>query len=226
MSTATPEATEQTNAGSETPAAPPATPEAPKPTETPEAKQETFDREYVEKLRAEAAENRTKARDAEKAAKEDSDAKVNKVLEALGIKTAENEDPVAAAQSQAAENATRAETAEQERDQARRELAIYKSAGKAGADTDLLLDSTSFLNATKELSPDDAEGIEAAIKKALDTNPRFKAAQAAGQSGADFNGGTGEGQLTQEQFDAMNGTEKSELLNKNPTLYRRLSGRD
>ncbi len=188
-------------------------------------RQETFDRDYVERLRTEAATNRAKARDAEATAKADSDAKVNKVLEALGIKAGDNEDPVAAAESKATENATRAESAETERDQAKRELAIYRQAGKAGADTDLLLDSTSFLNATRDIAPDDVEGIEKAIKKALDDNPRFKAAQGAGQSAADFTGGTGERPIDQARFDAMNPAEKNDLFNTNPTLYRQLSGR-
>lgn len=226
VSTATPEATaaaQELEQSTQEQAAP--APEAPKP-EAPETKQETFDRDYVEKLRQEAAENRTKARDAEKQAKDEADARVKAILEAAGIKTEGDEDPEAAAKAQAEQNASRAEAAEAERDQAKRELAIYKQANKSGADTDLLLDSTSFLNATKDISPDDAEAIETAIKKALETNPRFKSAQAAGQSGADFNGGTGEGQITQEQFNAYSPSEKNDLFKSNPTLYRKLSGRE
>jgi outer membrane biosynthesis protein TonB len=222
LSTAPAETTEPTNAGTEAPPeTPPTTPEPPKQ----EERQETFDRDYVERLRSEAAENRTKARDAETAAQQEAQAKIDAILKAAGIKTGDDEDPVKAAEAQAQENATRAETAEQERDQAKRELAIYKTATTEGADTDLLLDSTSFLNATRDIAPDDAEGIQKAIKKALDDNPRFRSAQAAGQSGGDFTGGTGERQIDQAAFDAMNPAQKNDLFNTNPTLYRQLSGR-
>lgn len=192
--------------------APPAAPDADKP--------ETFDRAYVEKLRAEAAENRTKARDAEAAGQ----AKITAALEALGIKPKDDEDPLAAAQQLAQANEARAAETEQALGDARRELAIYKAAGTLGADVDLLLDSTSFLTATKGIDPGDGEAINAAISKALENNPRFRSVQAADANGSDFTGGSGEGAVTQARFDAMTPAEKNTLYQTDPTRYRQLAG--
>lgn len=75
--------------------------------------------------------------------------------------------------------------------QARTHLAVYRSAGKHGADADALLDSNSFLASIKGLDPSDAEKIDAAITAAVTSNPKLKA-QAAGKSGGEFSGGTGE----------------------------------
>lgn len=231
MSTATPE-TEQTNAGeAQTPETQaPAAPEQEAKTETkaPWGDNSEFDPDkaarLIENLRADKAKADAKVQDAETKAQQDADAKIRAILQAAGYEAKEDEDPVAAAETQAQENATRAETAEAERDQARRELAVYKTA--KGADVDALLDSTSFLNSIKDIAADDVEGIETAVNKAVENNPRFKAAQAAGQSGGDFTGSSGEGQVTQEQFDNMPPSEKNELFKTNPTRYRQLTGRE
>lgn len=90
---------------------------------------------------------------------------------------------VQAAQAQARESAV--------------QLAVYRTAGKHDGDPDALLDSRTFLTAVADLDPtagDFATKVDAAIKAAVDTNPKLKASQAgAHRSGQDFTGGTGEG---------------------------------
>lgn len=72
------------------------------------------------------------------------------------------------------------------------QLTIFRAAPKHGADGDALLDSASFLSAVKGLDPTDSEKIGQAIKAAVDANPRYRVAQAAARTSAEFNGGTGE----------------------------------
>lgn len=76
--------------------------------------------------------------------------------------------------------------------QAQTELAVYKLAGKQGADADALLDSRSFLAKIADLDHTDTKAVTKAITDAITDNPKLKAARAAGQSGADFSGGSGE----------------------------------
>ena len=109
--------------------------------------------------------------------------------------------------------------------QAQTELAVYKAAAKQGADADALLDSRAFLAKIAELDPTKTADIDKAIKEAVTNNPKLKTVQAAGASGSDFSGGSGEGAVTQAQFNAMSNTEKNSLHNTNPSLYRTLSGR-
>ncbi|WP_404285424.1 hypothetical protein [Glutamicibacter arilaitensis] len=76
--------------------------------------------------------------------------------------------------------------------QARTELAVYKLAGKAGADADALLDSRAFLAKLAALDHNDTKAVTKAITDAITENPKLKAVLAAGKSGADFSGGSGE----------------------------------
>ncbi|MFJ1858747.1 hypothetical protein ACIOHA_15730 [Streptomyces anulatus] len=77
------------------------------------------------------------------------------------------------------------------------ELAVYRGAGKYGADPDALTDSRAFLNSIKGLDPSDdgfSKAVSAAIKKAVEDNPKLKTgSQAPDRSAGDFNGGTGDG---------------------------------
>lgn len=77
--------------------------------------------------------------------------------------------------------------------QAKTELAVFRLAGKQGADADALLDSRAFLAKIADLDPSKTADIEKAIKEAVTDNPKLKTALAAVTSGANFNGGTGEG---------------------------------
>ncbi len=125
-----------------------------------------------------------------------------------------------------AEALTRSLTEQQaEAKQAKTELAVYKLAGKTGADADALLDSRSFLAKLKEIDPTDAKAITKAITDAVTENPKLKLARAAGASGSDFSGGSGEGALNQEKFNSMTPSEKNTLFKTNPTEYRKFSGR-
>ncbi|KPL31123.1 hypothetical protein JI76_18150 [Streptomyces anulatus] len=77
------------------------------------------------------------------------------------------------------------------------ELAVYRGAGKYGADPDALTDSRAFLASIKGLDPSDegfGKAVSAAIKKAVEDNPKLKTgSQAPDRSASDFNGGTGDG---------------------------------
>ena len=80
-----------------------------------------------------------------------------------------------------------------EANQAKTELAIYKQAAKAGANPDELLDSRAFLAKIAEIDHTDTAKLDKAIKDMVETNPnKFKLVRAAGQSSAEFNGGSGE----------------------------------
>lgn len=75
------------------------------------------------------------------------------------------------------------------------ELAVYRTASKHQGDPDALLDSRSFLTAVENLDPtaaDFAAQVDAAIKAAVDSNPKLKAGRVPGASGADHPGGSGE----------------------------------
>lgn len=93
-----------------------------------------------------------------------------------------------------------AEAAQKERDAAQKdardtkvELAVYRLSGGAGADPLALLDSRAFLTKLDKADPEDSDGIKSLITDWVKDNPKFKqAARAAGTSGADFSGGTGE----------------------------------
>ncbi|WP_457948299.1 hypothetical protein ACTAQI_20305 [Pseudarthrobacter sp. alpha12b] len=76
--------------------------------------------------------------------------------------------------------------------QAKTELAVFRLAGKQGADADALLDSRNFLAKIADLDPSDTKAITKAITDAVTDNPKLKATQAAAASGGDFTGGSGE----------------------------------
>ncbi len=77
------------------------------------------------------------------------------------------------------------------------ELAVYRGAGKHRADPDALTDSRAFLNSIKGLDPADegfGKAVSAAIKKAVEDNPKLKVASTVpDRSAGDFGGGTGDG---------------------------------
>jgi len=68
--------------------------------------------------------------------------------------------------------------------QARVELAVYRAAGRAGADPDALLDSRAFLEGLKDIDPGDEKAVTDAIRKAMEKNPRLRANPAPAASGA------------------------------------------
>jgi len=138
----------------------------------------------ITETRAEAADNRVKA-------KAETD-RVNAILKAAGIQTEEPDPAALLTQSQADAAASK------------RELAVYKAASAAGADPSKLLDRASFLTSIQAIDPTDGAAIKAAIQAAVAADATLKAARAAGASAIDGPGGTGEaGQLTAEQIKNM-----------------------
>jgi hypothetical protein len=139
----------------------------------------------IERLRAENGKDRTTAK-----TKAADDAR-NEITQTLGkalglIKDGDDKPDPAKLAQQITETAATAR-------QAQTELAVYKAANKQGADADALLDSRAFLAKIAELDPTKTADIEKAIKDAVTDNPKLKTVQAAGTSGANFTGGSGEG---------------------------------
>lgn len=119
---------------------------------------------------------KTLSRKHERQAKENADAstaaaaeqaKLDKVLAALGLDTASGKTAdvdAITSQLQAAQAAQRAHAVE---------LAVLRAAGRNGADGDALLDSRSFLDSLNGVDPTDTAAITDAIKTAVTNNPRY-----------------------------------------------------
>ena len=169
----------------------------------------------IEETRREAGDARTNAK--AQAAEEAKQELANEIGKALGlVKGDEQADPKQlAAQLKASQDETT---------DARRELAVYKNASKAGADPDALLDSNSFLRSIASVDPTDAEKITAAIKEAVKNNSKLSMAPRAGSRSGNDTGGSGEAAITKEAFDKMSGSEKNKLYQTDPDLFRRLAG--
>ena len=138
----------------------------------------------IERLRAENGKDRTTAKT--KAAEDARNELTQSIGKALGlIKDGDAKPDPEALTRQITETTAKAK-------QAQTELAVYKAAGKNGADADALLDSRAFLAKIADLDPSKTADIEKAIKEAVTSNPKLKTVQVAGASGADFSGGSGE----------------------------------
>jgi hypothetical protein len=147
----------------------------------------------VRDARKEAGDYRTAAKTASDAATQSI---TEKLAAALGLKPEAAADPAALTQQLT--------TAQQEAADRARELAIYKAASAHGADPARLLDSNSFMTSVKGLDPADGDAVADAIKAAVTANQSLKAARAAGASGVELSGGTGEqGQITEQQLKTM-----------------------
>jgi hypothetical protein len=153
------------------------------------------------------------ARKGEKEARADAKAtkdRLDAALKALGLTPDGKTDPAEQLKAAATE---RDKAVSRARDTAI-ELAVYKSAGKAGADPDAVLDSRGFLSSVAELDPDAADftdKVAAAIKAAVKANPKLSATagQGAGKQGADHTGGgsnTGRPKSLREAFARQNQT--------------------
>lgn len=144
----------------------------------------------IRDLRAESAERRTKLTAAEQAQQD----AIRALAKAAGIEIPGDTD-AAPDPAQLAQELT---TAQQASRQAAVELAVYKTASKHSGDPEALLDSRAFLANVATLDPtaeDFTTSVDAAIKAALDANPKLKAARPGpAASGADHSGGSGEGQ--------------------------------
>ncbi len=123
----------------------------------------------IERLRRENAKDRTnaKAQAADEARKE----LATTIGKALGIvEDGAETDPAKLTESLTASQA--------EAKQARVELAVFRNAATAGGDPAALLDSASFLEKAAAIDPSDTAAITAAIKEAVEANPRLGAAPA------------------------------------------------
>lgn len=96
-------------------------------------------------------------------------AQMDAIAKALGLKSDDPPDPAALTAQVEAEQAKAREAAVQ--------LAIYRNAAANEASADDLLDSASFLASIKDVDPNDVAAVGAAIKAAVDANPKFKASQ-------------------------------------------------
>ncbi|RLK13320.1 hypothetical protein DER29_4338 [Micromonospora sp. M71_S20] len=160
-----------------------------------------FDKERHERALAAAREGEKKAKAEKKAAEE----RVAAILQAAGLTPDGKTDPAEQLKAAAAE---RDKAVARARDTAV-ELAVYKRAGKAGADPDAVLDSRGFLSSVAELDPDAADfgdKVTAAIKTAVKANPKLAATtagQGPGKQGADHTGGGGDKSKPKTLHDAV-----------------------
>ncbi|WP_122262210.1 hypothetical protein [Ornithinimicrobium cerasi] len=140
----------------------------------------------IRDLRAESADRRTKLTAAEQAQQD----AIRALAKAAGIELPGETAPDPAQLTEQL-TATQAQAR-----QAAIELAVFKAAPTHQGDPNALLDSRSFLAKVADLDPASAEfttTVDAAIKDAVTTNPKLKAAPAVGASAADHAGGSGEG---------------------------------
>ncbi|MEV0379800.1 hypothetical protein [Nonomuraea sp. NPDC050643] len=172
----------------------------------------------IKDTRSEAADWRSKLKDAQKAA-DDATAQqgpsqeeiteqvktdfAQQIAKALGLASEEEKpiDPQKVIETLTAERDSTATERDQERERHRRaliELAVHRASQKVGADPDALLDSRSFLKAVRDMDPDADDfsaGLAETIQTAVENNPKFKSATQAGppaRSGGEFTGGPGE----------------------------------
>ncbi|MER6171355.1 hypothetical protein [Streptosporangium sp. NPDC001681] len=174
-------------------------------------------KKLIKDTRAEAADFRTKLKDAQKAAEESAATTgptpeevtaraqaefAQKIGKALGLISEEEQplDPQQVIDQLSSEKDQTAKERDQEKERHRRaliELAVHRGSTKVGADPDALLDSRSFLKVVRDLDPDGADfstQLTDAIQLAVENNPKFKAATQAGppaRSGGEFTGGPG-----------------------------------
>lgn len=171
-----------------TPPAPAAPPAAAPPAGAPPASQKVEDLpDWAQKLitdaRADAGKARTTAK--EQAAQEARD----ELLKKLGLKTDGQPDVTP---EQLAEQLASRET---QLYNLRVETALAKSAKAHGADEDLVTAVLAHSGQLDDLDPDADDftsKLDALVRAAVEGNPKLKAAQAAGVSGGQFTGGTGE----------------------------------
>lgn len=170
----------------------PAAPVEPSPVEQPPAaaptdpaEPETFSREYVEKLRRENASAREKAKtDAAAAAEAAKTELAQSIGKALGLvkddETVKPEDLLAQAQADR-------QSAIDDANATKRDLAVLRNADKHGANVEELLESVSFGRKLATLNPTDddfASQVDALIKDTVDGNPaKFKRVQVATSTG-------------------------------------------
>lgn len=140
---------------------------------------------YVRSLRAEAQTNRQKAETDLQAAQAAEAKRLDAILIAAGVKTADEPADPAKLQSQIAEAQNTAEAT-------RRENAVLRYA-PAEVDTDALLDSASFTQKLAGVNPGDKAAVQAAIAEFLtNQGTRFNRTVIGGSSGTAGSGAGGD----------------------------------
>ena len=177
------------------PAAAATAPTAQAPTATAETGKVEDLPEWAQKIIRDSRDEAGKARTTAKAnaAAEARDALAKEIGKALGlVKDDETPDPAKLTEQL---TATQAQAR-----QAAIELAVYKAAGKHSGDPVAILDSRAFLASVQALDPNGSDftsAVDAAIKAAVEGNPKLKAtAPAAGASTVQHAGGSGEAART------------------------------
>lgn len=172
---------------SETPAEAPAqeqpAPAEEAPVEQPKAEEpkadETDWKAEARKWETRAKENKTAA-EKEANERQSTQSTLDAIAKALGLKSDDAPNPEKLAEQL---------TAEQQRArEAQVQLAVYRNAAANEANADALLDSASFLRTLADVDPNDAEAVSAAIKTAVEANPRLKAVEPS-QTPPSFGGG-------------------------------------
>lgn len=181
-----------------------------------ETAQETFDREYVEKLRKENATYRTKAKEYSQQVSETAEAKeaeknelIQQIGKALGL-VEDTQDPKAlldAATQREQEAAAERDKLAQELNQFRQQNAV-QAAAPAGVDTDLLNAVLSANKALDQLDPtadDYAQQVNAAVNAVIEKHPSLRTQAVPHASGVDpTNTNTGaQKTLTREDLNDM-----------------------
>jgi hypothetical protein len=155
------------------PPAPPTT-DAPQPTEVEELPD--WAQKLIRETREEAARTRVEAKKhaAEEAAKNARDQLAQEIGRALGIVPDAEGGGDEVVPPTAEELLSQLTTEQASTRTARVELAVYKAASVHSADPLALLDSRSFLDAVSKLDPSDSDSLNAAIREAVESNPRLK----------------------------------------------------
>ncbi|MGC9541597.1 hypothetical protein [Streptomyces sp. UG1] len=204
---------------SEAPPTPASTPPAPSAPAVPPAPAPAPAVDPAAEQRATEAEQAAQRAQAER---DDLLAALRSVLDPNGA--AGEQDPAKLAEQAATER----DAALAEARQLRVELAAHQAAHKAGADPARLLDSRAVEKQLAALDPTDpkfAERLDAVIAAAVEANPLLRAeatAPAPPKGGADFTPGAPQ-TVTPEQFARMTYTQRVELHQSDPDLYRQLS---
>ncbi|MET9468494.1 hypothetical protein ABZY44_27645 [Streptomyces sp. NPDC006544] len=196
------------------PAAPP-TPAAPAPGEQDQAATIARLEADLAAARAEAGKGRVNAKQAAA-----DTARAELTAQLIGIL-----DPSKAGQQATPEELTQQlTTAQAQARQTAVELAVYRTATAAGADPDALLDSRQFADSLADVDPADTAAVTAAIKAAVQANPRLGGKPTGPQLGGSEFGGPPPQGITAAQFAAMPYAERAELYQSDPATYRRLAG--
>lgn len=156
----------------------------------------------VENLRGDVEKWKAKSEAAEQRAGQQQADLVKRFAEAFGLApTAEKPPTPEELASQLEAERTQRQQAADQAQQTQVELAVYRSAGRFGGDPDALLDSRSFANRIAKLDPaagDFTSAVEAAVKAAVEANPKLAAKQPeptpkppAPKGGADLSGAPG-----------------------------------